>query len=609
MKKGRYVLIGIILLLAAVKLIPNGQVMSEEAPLPTATALSSEEQAALEKQELEKRKYPGWSFDETTSCLTISGTGGLYPKEEFHDIGYENWKWEFVEPDYSDKVKKVVIEPGITCISEGAFSRFKSLREISIPDTVKTIEAYAFYECKSLERIVIPDSVTKIGQECFWDCRSMKSLALGRNVKSIGDRAFYRCKALSEITVAAVNNHLEMESGMLYNKDDRELYLCLPGEEKPVIRTGTKKIAALAFGYNSAMRKITIPASIEVIEGGAFYHCKNLSSIIFPKDSKCRFIKTYTWYRDGLADVFGAFEGCRSLQEISLPDSLEFLGYSIFGRGLGTTVFDGCTSLRRIHFGRRFRGYTYYENLKYLREAIKKKETKHLIEVTISFDGCSSLEAFTVSKENTHFSARDGILYNKNQTELRSYPVARRGDVLRISEGVTKISSVAGYKNQFLREIVIPSSLKEIKETAFQGSKRLTRVSYSNGVGSLKKISCYAFDGCKRLQSVEILGKDTIIGHNAFSNCKALKHVVLGNGVMELRTWAFDNCPRLKSVTVPPSVVRIKRHAFGMYTKSKKTGNTTTFTTVKVKGFCIYGRRGSAADRYAKKYKFAFHAM
>ena len=52
----------------------------------------------------------------------------------------------------------------VTLIGPRAFSGFKKLKSIVIPDTVTSIGEWAFSGCSGLTNIVIPESVTEIGE-------------------------------------------------------------------------------------------------------------------------------------------------------------------------------------------------------------------------------------------------------------------------------------------------------------------------------------------------------------------------------------------------------------------------------------------------------------
>jgi hypothetical protein len=59
----------------------------------------------------------------------------------------------------------------------------------------------------------------------------------------------------------------------------------------------------------------------------------------------------------------------------------------------------------------------------------------------IAFRGCTSLAAFTVSKQNPNYSSRDGVIFVEEGVVLYQYPAGRKGNYA-IPEGVTKIKEL-----------------------------------------------------------------------------------------------------------------------------------------------------------------------
>ena len=86
--------------------------------------------------------------------------------------------------------KTIIIEDGVTNISEGAFTNSYELSSVIIGATVKTIGRSAFTNCRSLTSVSVPDSVTTIGYFAFMSCKSMKDITLGENVNSVYPSAF-----------------------------------------------------------------------------------------------------------------------------------------------------------------------------------------------------------------------------------------------------------------------------------------------------------------------------------------------------------------------------------------------------------------------------------
>ena len=72
---------------------------------------------------------------------------------------------------------------------------------LTIPDSVTSIENWAFGYCESLTSVTIPDSVTSISSCAFENCRSLTNVTIGNSVTSIGSSAFYNCGSLTNITI------------------------------------------------------------------------------------------------------------------------------------------------------------------------------------------------------------------------------------------------------------------------------------------------------------------------------------------------------------------------------------------------------------------------
>lgn len=533
--------------------------------------------------------FAKWSFNEKTGKLTISGTGRLYNLEKYEEISDNTWKWAYLEPEYAKKVKRIVIEPGITQIDTAVFNSFTSLESVTIPDTVTDIEAYAFYHCISLKELTIPDSVTSIGEECFWGCTAIERISIGKNVTTIGDRAFFQCRALQKIKIDSQNHSLKMQSGILYNQEEQTLLFCLPSKKTNfTIQNGTRKIAELAFSYQKSLKHITIPASVESVEGGAFLHCSKLRRITFQKHSKCIFIGKHYYYRDGYEENYGAFEGCKKLTKLSFPDRIRYIGDS---------SFKGCNSLQTIHFGKNFEGFFYAGNL----QTLRKKDI-----INCLFLRNVPIKKFTVSKSNKTFSSQNGILYNKKKTLLCIYPTNKADAVVTLPKGIRRINSGAFYYNQNIKQLILPQSLKTIENNAFEGSKNLEEIVWPK---NLTAIRSYAFYRCKKLKSTTLSGKGLIIDLYAFSNCESLRNVTIKSGVKKIKQEAFYHCKKLKSVIIPDSVTQIGTFAFGKYYIIKKLPHGFTSKITTLKNFRIYGKKGSAAQKYAKENKMKFVAI
>ena len=127
-----------------------------------------------------------------------------------------------------------------------------------------------------------------------------------------------------------------------------------------------------------------------------------------------------------------------------------------------------------------------------------------------------------------------------------------------ISDGVTRIGSLAFFQCSNLESITIPDSVKSIEENAFNNCTALKSVKIPSGV---EKINDWTFSDCASLSSIEIPTSVTHIGEFAFDKCKSLTKIVIPNSVEVIDGYAFY-LSGLESITLPDSLKSIGSSAF-----------------------------------------------
>ncbi len=276
-----------------------------------------------------------FTFDDSTGTATISGTGDMW---DYYENGYDRTN-QYMNPFIGKSgVKKIVIEDGVTSIGDlllnryndkksieeillgkdierigkSAFSGCSNIKNISLPAGLKEIDERVFEMCSSLESMAIPDNVDTLGKLCFSECHELKVVELPDDLKSIPEGAFYEC---------GVTN------------------LVLPSK--------LEKIGSYAFEFSS-LKEITLPKSLKEMGGSAFEYC-SLSKLNFEEGFSC--------------DISGwAFDSCKNLEEIIIPEGVQNIEYNAFGDCLNLTsvtiksaatkidsnVFRGCSNIRII---------------------------------------------------------------------------------------------------------------------------------------------------------------------------------------------------------------------------------------------------------------------
>ncbi|MBQ2664500.1 MAG: leucine-rich repeat domain-containing protein [Clostridia bacterium] len=285
-----------------------------------------------------------WTLDDE-GTLTISGEGDMTDWDSYYNAPFASGPFDSNE----SKIKKIIIENGVTSIGKYAFYRCSNLTDITIPESVvtigvesfewcssltkivlpsnlKVINDYAFHGCSSLSDISIPEGCTIIGTNAISGCQSLTNIFIPASVTSIGNSAFGGSYNLTGLEVSEENINYTSENGVLYNKDKTELLAYPSAEGDYTIPSGVKHIGDGAFASCKNLISITIPDSVISIENGAFTYCRNLTSINIP------------YSITSIGDV--AFTYCDKLSNIDLPDSIV---------SIGVNAFADCHSLQHIN--------------------------------------------------------------------------------------------------------------------------------------------------------------------------------------------------------------------------------------------------------------------
>ena len=178
-----------------------------------------------------------WTLSNGT--LTISGTD------------MPNYQGDSKSPWFSQrsKIKKVVIENGVTNIGNYAFKDCSNLTSITIPNSVTSIRDRTFYCCSGLTSLSIPNSVTSIGDRAFYCCSGLTSLSIPNSVTNIGGHAFYCCSGLTSLSIP---NSVTNIGGYAFYSCDNIASMTIRAAVPPAIAQGT-------FG-NETTYPIYVPA-------------------------------------------------------------------------------------------------------------------------------------------------------------------------------------------------------------------------------------------------------------------------------------------------------------------------------------------------------------
>lgn len=327
---------------------------------------------------------------------------------------------------------------------------------------VTAIGYRAFSHSSGLRGVTIPDGIITIGDLAFYSCWHLLDVAISGSVRNIGSGAFTQCGKLENIAVSPLNEAYSSVDGVLFNKQQTELICCgAAAAGSYTIPTTVTSIGNHAFDMCSRVTNISIPDSVTNIGEYVFVGCYGLTRITIPNSVT------------SIGEA--AFQACINLDSITIPSSVNSIGRSAlyYCSGLtNITLSSGVTSIGDFAFGK---------CIAVAAISIPDSVTSIGIEV---FRECSSLANIWVSSANPSYSSIDGVLFNKQATQLVCYGNGRVG-AYSIPTSVTNIGMWAFIRCSGLPHITIPDSVTSIGGGAFVSCSGLTTYLFRGNAPSL----------------------------------------------------------------------------------------------------------------------------
>ena len=249
-----------------------------------------------------------------------------------------------------------------------------------------------------------------------------------------------------------------------------------------------KKIGDEAFGLVRSMTSIIIPASVEDIGTSCFIFCYELKSIVVDEGNRHFSVEQgmlMSADKSRVLCLVGAYEKDETLN-ISLPSTV---------RTIDDYAMGGCQSVKSL---------TLPEGLEEIgRFAFESTDISTItIPSTVSslgtgfLAGTESLDELLVAEGNPYYKAADGVLYDKDVTQLLKVTVGHTS--LSIPKTVRYIDCGA-ITHTNLRTLIIPNNVDEVSKYAVRNNDILKTLVIGSGVS---KIGFLAFDGNDALRSV-----------------------------------------------------------------------------------------------------------
>ncbi|MBQ3489354.1 MAG: leucine-rich repeat domain-containing protein [Clostridia bacterium] len=477
---------------------------------------------------------------------------------------------------YCVSLKTISLEH-IRRIGEAAFINCTALENIQFSSKLEKIENWVFSECSALKNISF-DGVTElreIGDYVFSGCSMLRSVEIPEGVNRIGIYAFYNCTRLADISipssVAMVDFGALNYTRWYHQQDDAYLIVgdgvliktTVHPSELDLSGKGIKAIGARAFynaaianepknyGYSYAteLKSITIPEGVREIGKSAFEGCFALEDIVLNKDLISIDQTAFNIMVEGIdtkakvnfndcknLEYIGsyAFQGCKGLETVNLPQSIKTVGEYAFSSTGAYTNFMEKASKSENEADR-----YWISNGVLLAAYVAEGQTAiHVPEGVKIISGavfCGWDSAY-IPDDLTGLSAAGVTKYNI------SYHVKE----LYLPEGLEIIEDRAFYRLDSVKKVVLPSSLRVIGASAFGLCSSLSDISGGTGLEEVREA---AFSYNTSLKQFKFSPNVKTIGASIFEGCTALKTVYFPENLETPGIMLFDStCTSLNQV-------------------------------------------------------------
>lgn len=425
--------------------------------------------------------------------------------------------------------KKVIINEGISNISSYAFYNCTTLEEITIPNTVTSIDFDALAKT-NIKKLVIPNSVTTIEDCAFWDNASLTDVTLSENLKSLGVNAFQQCTALTEIEIPE----------------------------------GITKIGSWAFLGCSSLSKLTLPKAVTTIGAWAFLDCNKLKTIYYG-GTKSDF-DNIAVDSQVVANTSNSTLGCIG-SATKYYQNTSYGNYKYYvpedaDNECSVYEYSGNKSNVIIPSSMNGKKVTTLENT--------FKSNQNIVSVVIpnsvknisgAFEGCSNLaniimpSALEILGSNSFSSANNltDIEIPNTVTEIGNYCFAGCNMTsIKLPNTIKYIGTEAFANCTKLNSIIIPDTVEVMGANVFEGCTSLTEVTLSN---SITEIPSGCFSGCTSLTDMSIPSSVTTIGSNAYKDCIGLTELIFPNNVTSVGTYAFRGCTNINKIVFNKNMI------------------------------------------------------
>ncbi len=454
----------------------------------------------------------------------------------------------YVEMDSTVSISDVGVEVPLPISADSTLVIPSSVSHEGKIYLVEYIKPESFSLRLEIKHLVVSEGIERIGRRAFNGCLNLTDISIPSTLVFWDEDLFEFCSSLRSITVAEQNE--------TYDSRDNCNAIIETGENKLVFGcTGTLIPASVTtigqYAFNGCcqlLERIVIPEGVKRIERWAFSQCVNLKEISLPVSLEVM--------------GYGIFQDCMSLESITIPQNVS--NVSVDDWGFCRNLFSGCHNLREVKVDKRNHIFDSRNNC----NAIIHSKTDAVVAGcgasfipegikavgNFAFEG-SSLPAIRIPK-SVRKIGRGAFFYCQF---LSTISVASGNPVYNSKDDCNAIIETAAAKLvQGCSRTVIPSGTKEIADSAFLAVNLPPWLVIPEGI---EVIGVEAFLACKQ-NFVQLPSTLKRIKKDAFASCKRLYYVDMSRCNPQVDSWAFYGCESLNFVNMSSTPSMIDEDAF-----------------------------------------------
>lgn len=343
----------------------------------------------------------------------------------------------------------------------------------------------AFYGVKNLIGIKFSSELTSIGNEAFANCADLVTVDFSgcNKLENIGIEAFYKSPALESINFSDCTSlkKIEWQNFMwCYSLKELDFSEC----------TSLEEIGAHSFQGCHSLTNVKLPASLKTLGFSSFRSCSALTNIIVDVNNVNYVTEDGILFNKDKTKLI-LYPSGRTSSGYTIPDTIT---------EIGETAFAGCEFLTNV---------TFPINLR----TVKRWAFSECSLVSVDLSGCVNLEAIEggpflcttltdiiVDKNNSKYCTENGILFNKNKTELVQYPSGKPEKSYKVPDSVIKIGDSAFMSCENLETVEFSTNVVRLEAHAFEFADLISIKFPAN----LESIGVCAFMNCGKLTDADL---------------------------------------------------------------------------------------------------------